>query len=132
MKYLLKKEMKMSNQENLDLTRIEKIREDRLEAHKFFFKKSAVYRIFVEMEQKAFQDGELTKKYKELITIGISLVNDCESCIEWHIKQALDAGATLQEVIEALEVGFEMGIGPTTVTSRFAMKVLKHYLGDNI
>jgi hypothetical protein len=26
----------------------------------------------------------------------------------------------------------EMGIGPTTVTSRFAMKVLKHNLGEEI
>jgi len=64
-----------------------------------------------------------------LIAVGISLVNSCESCLEWHIKQVLDAGATEGEIIEALEVGFEMGIGPTTVTSRFAMKVLKHYLG---
>ena len=29
-------------------------------------------------------------------------------------------------------VGMEMGIGPTTVTSRFAMKVLKHHLGEGI
>jgi AhpD family alkylhydroperoxidase len=122
----------MNNQENTNLAKIRQIQKDRKEAHKFFSEKSKVYRIFVEMEQKTFEDGSLPKKYKELIAIGISLVNSCESCLEWHIKQALDAGATLEEVIEALEVGFEMGIGPTTVTSRFAMKVLKHYLGDNV
>ena len=81
------------------------------------WKKSPVYRIFVEMEQQTFTDGVLSKKHKELIAIGISLINSCESCLEWHIKQALDAGATLEEIIEVLEVGFEMGIGPTTVTS---------------
>ncbi len=122
----------MNIQENTDLIKIRQIQKDRKEAHTFFSEKSKVYRIFVEMEQKTFEDGNLSKKYKELIAIGISLVNSCESCLEWHIKQALDAGATLEEVIEALEVGFEMGIGPTTVTSRFAMKVLKHYLGDNV
>jgi AhpD family alkylhydroperoxidase len=122
----------MNNQENLDLVKIEQIQNDRKEAHKFFLEKSKVYRLFVEMEQKTYQDGTLSKKQKELIAIGISLVISFESCLEWHIKQALDAGATMAEVMEALEVGFEMGIGPTTVTSRFAMKVLKHYLGDEL
>jgi AhpD family alkylhydroperoxidase len=110
--------------------KILEIQKDRQEAHKYFYERSEVYRQFVEMEQKTFKDGKLLKKHKELIAIGISLVNSCESCLEWHIKQALDSGATVEEVIEALEVGFEMGIGPTTVTSRFAMKVLKHYTQD--
>ncbi len=107
--------------------KIHEIQRDRQEAHSFFYEKSDVYRTFVELEKKTFKDGSLKKKHKELIAIGISLVNSCESCLEWHIKQALDAGATQDEIIEAIEVGFEMGIGPTTVTSRFAMKVLKHY-----
>ena len=111
--------------------RIEEIQADRKEAHAFFFERSKVYRTFVEMEQKTFQDGALSKKHKELMAVAISLITNCESCLEWHIKQALDGGATPEEVIEALEVGFEMGIGPTTVTSRFAMKVLKHYLGED-
>lgn len=108
--------------------KIQEIQKDRQEAHKYFYEKSEVYRTIVELEQKTFKDGHLSKKNKELIAIGISLVNSCESCLEWHIKQALDSGACAEEIIEALEVGFEMGIGPTTVTSRFAMKVLKHYL----
>lgn len=112
--------------------KIEEIRQDRKEAHAFFYDRSKVYRIFVEMEQKTFQDGSLSRKQKELIAIGISLVTDCESCLEWHIGQALEAGATMEEIIEALEVGMEMGIGPTTVTSRFAMKVLKHHLGEDV
>ncbi len=122
----------MEPQATPDRRKIEQIQRDRKEAHAFFFEKSKVYRVFVEMERKTFQDGALSKRHKELIAIGISLVNDCESCLEWHIKQAMDAGAGLEEIIEALEVGMEMGVGPTTVTSRFAMKVLKHHLGDDI
>ena len=118
----------MNNELNPDQAKIAQIQKDRKEAHKFFSEKSKVYRTFVEMEQQTFADGHLPKKYKELIAVGISLVNSCESCLECHIKQALDAGSTMEEIIEALEVGFEMGIGPTTVTSRFAMKVLKHYI----
>lgn len=120
----------MSEKNNPAALKIEEIQKDRKEAHKFFLEKSPVYRLFVDMEEKTFKNGNLSKKHKELIAIGISLVNNCESCLEWHIKQALDSGASMEEIIEALEVGFEMGIGPTTVTSRFAMKVLKHYTGE--
>ncbi len=110
-----------------DRERIEKIIADRKKAHMYFQKNSEVYRSFVEMEQKAYSDGELEKKYKELIAIGISIIINCESCLEWHIKQALDSGATEKQIIEAIEVGIEMGGGPATVSSRIAFKVLDYY-----
>ncbi len=110
-----------------DAEKIEKIIADRKTAHQFFYEKSPVYRTYMEMEQKTFSDGQLSKMHKELIAIAISLITSCESCREWHIKQSLDAGTTMEQIIEAIEVGFEMGIGPTTVNARFAMKVLQHY-----
>ena len=110
-----------------DRIKIEKIIADRKEAHKFYFKKSKVYQSFVDMEQKTYSDGHLEKKVKELVAVGISITMNCESCMEWHIKQALDSGATYDQIIEAIEVGIEMGGGPATVSSRFAMKVLEYY-----
>ena len=80
------------------------------------------------MELKTFEDGALSKKHKELIAVGISIQTNCESCLEWHIKQAIYDGASRQEVIEAIEVGIEMGGGPATVASRFAMQVLEYYI----
>jgi alkylhydroperoxidase/carboxymuconolactone decarboxylase family protein YurZ len=47
--------------------------------------------------------------------------------LEWHIKQALDDGATEDEILEAIEVGIEMSGGPGTVAARFAMNVLDYY-----
>jgi AhpD family alkylhydroperoxidase len=79
------------------------------------------------MEQNTYKDGQLSKKQKELIAIGISVVIDCESCMEWHIKQALDDGATENEIIESIEVGIEMSGGPGTASARFAMNVLEYY-----
>ena len=69
----------------------------------------------------------LAATQKELIAIGISVVIDCESCMEWHIKQALDDGATENEIIESIEVGIEMSGGPGTASARFAMNVLEYY-----
>ncbi|MBA4319278.1 MAG: carboxymuconolactone decarboxylase family protein [Flavobacterium sp.] len=113
--------------EQTDKEKIEKIQADRKKSHKYFYEKSPVYRAFTEMEKETFKDGALTKMHKELIAIAISIVSNCESCLEWHIKQAKIAGATEEQVIEAIEVAFEMGIGPTTVASRFALKVMDYY-----
>jgi AhpD family alkylhydroperoxidase len=86
---------------------------------------SKVYKAFLAMEEAAFSDGALPKKAKELIAVGISVVIDCESCMQWHIEQAGKAGAARAEILEAVEVGIEMGGGPATVSARFALDVLE-------
>jgi AhpD family alkylhydroperoxidase len=93
--------------------------------------KSPVYRAFLEMEQATYSDGALPKKIKELIAVGISVVIDCESCMQWHIEQAAQAGATMREVLEAVEVGIEMGGGPATVSARFALEVMESAYSGN-
>ena len=112
---------------NDEKNKIEQIVQKRKEAHAFYIQKSKVYQSFVAMEQSTYKDGAIKKKEKELIAIGISVVINCESCMEWHIKQALDDGATEDEIIEAIEVGIEMSGGPGTVAARFAMNVLDFY-----
>ena len=113
--------------ENRDKEKIEKIIEERKIAHQFYTDNSEVYQSFVEMELRTFAEGSLSKKVKELIAIGISIRINCESCLEWHIKNAIYSGASRDEVIEAVEVGMEMGGGPATVTARFALSVLDYY-----
>jgi AhpD family alkylhydroperoxidase len=95
------------------------------EAHaELLARDSAVYRAFLEMERAAFADGVLPKKAKELMAVGISVVINCESCMQWHIEQAARAGATEREVLEAVEVAIEMGGGPATAHARFALAVM--------
>jgi len=114
--------------DNKDIEYIEKIIRDRKEAHAFYSKHSGTYDGFIKMEGSTYKDGSLSKMHKELIAVGISVRINCESCMEWHIKQALDDSATREQVLEAIDVGIEMGGGPATVSSRFAMKVLEYYL----
>lgn len=91
---------------------------------------SKVYEKFLQMEEAAFSDGALPKKHKELIGVGISVVINCESCMEWHITQAAKAGASKREVLEAVEVGIEFGGGPGTVSARFALEVMERVFKD--
>lgn len=87
-------------------------------------KKSKVYESFLQMEETTYREGELKSKVKELIAVGISVVINCESCMQWHIEQAAQKGAAEKEIIEAIEVGIEMGGGPATAYARFALEVL--------
>jgi AhpD family alkylhydroperoxidase len=110
---------------------LKKITAKRKAAHERLLRlESKVYRAFLDMERAAFSDGALTKKSKELIAVGISVVKDCESCMQWHIEQAAAAGATFRETLEAVEVGIEMAGGPATVSARFALDVMDAVYGE--
>lgn len=112
--------------EGRDKTKLDELSKTRKWAHKALVdKKSRVYAAFLAMENAAYSDGALPKKIKELIAVGISVRIDCESCMQWHIEQAAKAGATYEEVLEAVEVGIEMGGGPATVSARFALRVME-------
>ena len=63
---------------------------------------SGVYSAFLTLEKAAYREGALTKKTKELVAIGIAVVKDCESCMQWHIEQAARAGASSREVLDVL------------------------------
>ena len=91
--------------------------------------RAPVYAAFLDMERAAYADGALPKRHKELIAVGISVVLDCHSCMQWHIEQAAAAGADAAQVLEAVEVGIEMGGGPATVSARFALEVMDHVFG---
>jgi AhpD family alkylhydroperoxidase len=94
---------------------MEKIREislRRKRAHSRFLElESGVYDAFLALEKIAYSEGALPKKAKELIAVGISVVKHCESCMQWHIEQAAAAGASRREILEAVEIGIEMGGG---------------------
>ena len=108
-----------------NLSKIEDIRRRRKIAHsKLLSLRSEVYEQFVQLEETTYADGALKKKDKELIAIGIAVVTNCESCMEWHISEAIKSGATFREVLEAIEVGIEFGGGRATVSARFALEVM--------
>ena len=90
------------------MNKLDEISRQRKKAHARLLKlDSKVYKAFLDMESAAYSDGALPAKAKELIAIGISVVINCESCMQWHIEQAARHGASMEEVLEAVEVGIE-------------------------
>ena len=87
------------------------------------------YKPFLELEEKAFANGALTKKSKELMALSISIVTKCEPCMEWRLDQALQAGATDEEVYETIDVAIEIGGGPAGAYARFILNALEYFKG---
>jgi AhpD family alkylhydroperoxidase len=75
-------------------------------------------------DMKVFEDGALTAKTKELIAIGAAHITRCPYCIEGHVKRAKKAGASDEEIVEAIFVGIAMNAGASAAHSCFAMDAL--------
>lgn len=67
----------------------------------------------------------LSGKDKELIAISVSITQQCEWCIAFHVKNALDAGATEEEIIEAAWVAVLMGGGPALMHAGLVLETLE-------
>lgn len=68
---------------------------------------------FVQMDQAAYVEGELDRKVKELIGLAIGLAVRCEYCMNIHVKNALEHGATREEILEAAAVAVAFGGSPS-------------------
>ncbi|HZP40670.1 MAG TPA: carboxymuconolactone decarboxylase family protein [Candidatus Binatia bacterium] len=69
------------------------------------------YRAFLEFDGKAFADGALPAKTKELMAVAIAHVTQCPWCIDAHTKRAAKAGATDREIAETIFVSMAMAAG---------------------
>lgn len=112
-----------------DIGKIEKNRNDLKRVHgSFTSRDSKCYEHYVKLLDHAMKEKSLTRAVKELIGVGIAAYVYCEPCLTWHIREAQKAGATEDQVVEAVEVAIEMGGG--TVVARgaaHAFKVLEYY-----
>ena len=61
--------------------------------------------------RQVFAPGALDTKTKQLIAVAVAHVTQCPYCIQGHTKAAQRAGATAQELMEAVWVAAEMRAG---------------------
>ena len=113
--------------ENFIRQKIDQSIKDRKSLHQTFLENVKGYKAFLELEEKAFGDGALSKKHKELMALSISIVTKCEPCMEWHVQQAYLAGANEEEIFETIDVAIEMGGGPAAAYARYALKALEYH-----
>ena len=67
--------------------------------------------LFSRFSEKAYAANVLDKKTKELIAVACSVMADCVPCINHHYKEAVKAGANMEEIAEALGVSMSICAG---------------------
>ena len=66
----------------------------------------------------------LSGKDKELIAISVSITQQCEWCIAFHVNNALEEGASREEIMEAAWVAVLMGGGPALMHAGLVLEAL--------
>jgi AhpD family alkylhydroperoxidase len=74
---------------------------------------SEVLKGFGGLYRAAMKPGELDVREKELIAFGIGVAVCCENCIYAHVRSAIKAGATREQILEAAGVAVMMSGGPS-------------------
>lgn len=85
---------------------------------------------FARLHKKAVEDGALSSRVKEMMALAISIVAGCEGCIAYHVPDAVQAGATRQELLETIGVALLMGGGPGSIYAAHALDAIEQFLPE--
>jgi len=86
-----------------------------------------VMKAFSGMAQAAVAAKALDSKTKELIALGIAVAVRCDDCIGFHVKAAVEHGASEEEVIEVLGMAIYMGAGPSVMYACHALEAFGQF-----
>jgi AhpD family alkylhydroperoxidase len=79
---------------------------------------------FHEFSRRVFASGALDEQVKQLIAVAVAHTTQCPYCIRGHTEAALKAGATDQQIMEAIWVAAEMRAGAAYAHSTIALDTL--------
>ena len=87
--------------------------------------KKDLFDSFMAFNQKAFEEGALPLKVKELIAVGAAHITRCPYCIETHVQKAQKAGASDEEIAEAVFIAMAMNAGSSFAHATVSMEALE-------
>ncbi|MBS4034125.1 MAG: carboxymuconolactone decarboxylase family protein [Ignavibacterium sp.] len=80
---------------------------------------------FFALDNKAYVDGALNAKTKELMGLASSMVLRCNDCIFYHIDRSIQEGATKEELYETFNVALIVGGSIVIPHLRYAFDVME-------
>ena len=83
-----------------------------------------VLRGLMTIDNAAAKTGHLEAKFHEMIALAVAVTTRCDGCISVHTKKAVDAGATLEEISEALGVAIALNAGAALT---YSARVIETY-----
>ena len=87
-----------------------------------------VMKAFAGIAQAATAAKALDTKTKELIALGIGVAVRCDDCIAFHVKAAVEHGASREEVLETLGMAIYMGAGPAVMYASHALEAFSQFM----
>ena len=80
---------------------------------------------FRAFSKAVFSDGALDARTKQIIAVAVAHVTQCPWCIEGHVKAARRAGASAEQIMEAIWVAAEMRAGAAFAHSVKALDLME-------
>ena len=80
---------------------------------------------YTTFRQAVYQDGALSQKEKRLIALACGLQAGCTRCVQGQTRDAISAGATKEEILEATAVAVVMGGTAVSSETWRVVKILK-------
>lgn len=80
---------------------------------------------FFNLDTKAYEDGALDARTKELLGLVASAVLRCDDCIDYHLVQCVRQGFTDEELLESLNVALVVGGSIVIPHLRHAMSTVE-------
>ncbi len=85
---------------------------------------------FFALDNKAYVDGALNSKTKELMGLVASMVLRCNDCILYHVDRAIQEGATEQELYESFNIALIVGGSIVIPHLRYAIEKMDELFAE--
>ena len=82
------------------------------------------YKKFFALDNKAYINGALPAKTKELMGLVASMVLRCNDCIFYHIDRSIQEGATRDELLESFNIALIVGGSIVIPHLRYAFDIM--------
>lgn len=88
------------------------------------------YNKFFALDNKAYVDGALNAKTKELMGLVASMVLRCNDCILYHVDRAIQEGATEHELYESFNIALIVGGSIVIPHLRYAIEKMDELFAE--
>lgn len=85
---------------------------------------------FFALDNKAYINGALPAKTKELMGLVASMVLRCNDCIFYHIDRSIQEGATKEELTESFNIALIVGGSIVIPHLRYAFEMMDEIFNE--
>ena len=89
------------------------------------------YNKFFALDNKAYINGALNAKTKELMGLIASMVLRCNDCIFYHIDRSIQEGASRQELMESFNIALIVGGSIVIPHLRYAFEMMDEIFAES-